>query len=265
MPSQNILQERKETMGSKKKNVDMSSTENTIKIVAQEDTQNSDVSENSETAQAENETNTAKKVVAKSANPSRNRSKKYISTRSRVDKTKKYTISEAIKTIKKLSYTKFDGTLTIDGVVKEVGKVATITLPNATGKTVRVAIVDDAVLAEIEAGTINFDVLVTAPQYMPKLAKFARVLGPKGLMPNPKNGTVTPKPEIKKAELEKGAFDLKTEKKTPVIHVSIGKVSMDDKALEENIEAIMTATKGKLVSAALSATMSPSVKLEILK
>lgn len=264
MPSRNILQERKETMGSKK-NVDMSSTEDKIKIVAQEDVQNSDVSENSEATQAESDITATKKAVVKSATPSRIRSKKYVSTRSQVDKTRKYSISEALKTIKKLSYTKFDGTLTIDGVVKEVGKVATLTLPHATGKTVRVAIVDDAVLAEIEAGNINFDVLVTAPQYMPKLAKFARVLGPKGLMPNPKNGTVTPKPELKKAELEKGAIDIKTEKKTPVIHVSIGKVSMDDAALAENIEAIMTAAKGKLVSASLSATMSPSVKLEIVK
>lgn len=246
-------------MGSKK-NVDMSSTEDKIKIVEGSVAQ-TDQSDSTDAGTEITETIVEKKVV----NPTRVRSKKYVATRSRVDKTKKYSFTEAVETVKRLSYTKFDGTITLDGVVKEVGKVASITLPHATGKSIKVAIVDDAVLAEIEAGNIDFDALITTPQYMPKLAKFARVLGPKGLMPNPKNGTVTPKPELKKAELEKGTFDLKTEKKMPVIHVSIGKVSMDDTALVENIEALMSATKGRLVSATISATMSPSVKLEIAK
>ena len=237
-------------MGSKK-NVDMGSTEDKVKVVASVD------------AQDDAQPTAAQDKAVQS--PKRARSKKYVTTRSKVDKTKKYTTLEAVTLIKKLSYTKFDGTLTLDGVVREVGKVASVTFPHATGKSIRVAIVDDALLAEIEAGTLNFDALVTAPQYMPKLAKFARVLGPKGLMPNPKNGTVTPKPENKKAELERGTFDLKTEKKTPVIHVSVGKVSMDDAALVENIETLLTIAKGKLVSASLCATMSPSVKLELIK
>lgn len=237
-------------MGSKK-NVDMSATQDTVKVVKTEET----VVENSG----------EEKQVARVVALKRSRSKKYTKTRSQVDKTRKYSVSDAITTIKKLSYTKFDGTISLDGVVKEIGKVASVTLPHSTGKSIKVAIVDDAVLAEIEAGNIDFDALVTTPQFMPKLAKHARVLGPKGLMPNPKNGTVTPKPELKKAELEKGTFELKTEKKRPVIHVTVGKVSMDDKALAENIEAIFAAAKGKLQAASISATMSPSVKLEVIK
>lgn len=237
-------------MGSKK-NVDMSATEDKIKVVASAEDVNTPV--------AEGETAT----IAKKAAPKRIRSKKYTSARSKVDKTKSYSLSEAITTIKKLSYSKFDGTITFDGVVKEAGKLGSVSLPHSTGKSIKVAIVDDSVLAEIEAGNIDFDALITTPAFMPKIAKYARVLGPRGLMPNPKNGTVTPKPELKKAELEKGKFDLKTEKKRPVIHVVIGKVSMDDKNLIENIEALYEATKGKLVSASISATMSPSVKLKI--
>ncbi len=233
-------------MGSKK-NVDMSATEDKVKVV--------------ESAEETSEATT--QIVT--ATPKRVRSKKYVSVRAQVDKTKKYTIAEALTAIKKLSYTKFDGTITLDGVVRETGKVGSVTLPHSTGKSITVAIVDDKVIAEIEAGNINFDALVTTPQFMPKLAKHARVLGPKGLMPNPKNGTVTPKPELKKAELEKGTFELKTDKKSPVIHVTIGKVSMDDKALSENIEAIFKATKGKLMSAAISATMSPGIKLQVEK
>lgn len=251
---------------SSKKNVDMSATEDVIKVVASPDAP----AETAEVATLDPATEASKTAKVK-AEPKkvtavkRARSKKYATVRSRVDKTRKYSVAEAVTAIKKLSYSKFDGTLTLDAVAKEIGKFATITLPHATGKSVRVAIVDNAVLADIEAGNINFDVLITAPQYMPKLAKFARTLGPKGLMPNPKNGTVTPKPEMKKAELEKGAFDLKTEKKAPVIHVSVGKVSMDDAALVENIEAVMTTAKGRLLSASLSATMSPSIKLEVVK
>lgn len=235
-------------MGSKK-NVDMSATEDKVKVIEAAD---APVNEGGETVKA-----------TKVSTPKRVRSKKYVAIRSKVDKTKKYSAADAISLIKKLSYSKFDGTITLDGTVREVGKVASITLPHSTGKSIKVAIVDDKVLAEIEAGNLDFDALITTPQFMPKLAKHARVLGPKGLMPNPKNGTVTPKPEIKKAELEKGTFDLKTEKKRPVIHVTIGKVSMDDKALVENLEALFTATKGKLLSASICATMSPSVKLDI--
>ena len=237
-------------MGSKK-NVDMSATEDKVKVI-----------ENTDAPVVEGETAVvAKKVSA----PRRVRSKKYTLARSKVDKTKNYSPLEALTIVKKLSYSKFDGTITFDGVVKEAGKLGSVSLPHSTGKSIKVAIVDDALLAEIALGNIDFDALVTTPQFMPKIAKYARVLGPRGLMPNPKNGTVTPKPELKKAELEKGKFDLKTEKKHPVIHVVIGKTSMDDKALVENIEALYAITKGKLVSASISATMSPSVKLQVEK
>lgn len=252
MPSQNISQERKETMGSKK-NVDMGTTEDTVKVVEAVETEKKSDDQKSEIKKAEK------------AAPKKSRSKKYARIRSKVDKTRKYSIKEAVEKIKTLSYTKFDGTISLDGVVKEIGKVATLTLPHSTGRMIKVAVVDDAVLAQIEAGNLDFDALVTSPQFMPKLAKFARILGPKGLMPNPKNGTVTPKPEIKKAEIEKGTFELKTEKKAPVIHIVIGKVSMDDKVLIENIEALFVATKGRLLSASISATMSPSIKLDIEK
>lgn len=231
-------------MGSKK-NVDMSATQSQVKIVTAE-----------EPAQAEL---TEKKAVT----PKRARSKKYVQARSQVDKTRKYELSEAVATVKRLSYSKFDGTISMDAVVKETGTVGLLTLPNSTGKEVKVAIVDEDLLKEIEAGNLDFDYLVSKPQYMPQLAKHARVLGPKGLMPNPKNGTVTPKPEIKKAELEKGTYNLKTEKKRPVIHVTIGKVSMDDAKLVENIQAVLDLTKGKIKSATIAATMSPSVKLDI--
>jgi len=245
-----------------KKNVDMSTKETTVKVVEEVTDAQMDAVGNDDAlidAKASKETGfggTAKRRI---------RSKKYVSTRSKVDKTKKYSVSEAITLIKSLSYSSFDGTITLDGVVREAGKVGTFSLPHSTGKSIKVEIVTDEVIEKIAAGNIDFDVLVTTPAFMPKLAKYARLLGPKGLMPNPKSGTVTSKPKEKKAELEKGSFDLKTEKKAPVIHVNIGKVSMDDKKLNENIEYLLGKLKDRMLQATISATMSPSVKLELVK
>ena len=243
-------------MGSKK-NVDMSASETTVKVVeavaSEKQTQVDGTQED-----VKKETKKVSKITKKV------RSKKYKSSRSKVDKTKKYSITEAVALVKTLSYSKFDGTITLDGVTKETGKIGTFSLPHSTGKSIKVAIVNDLVIEKIAAGNIDFDALVTTPAFMPKLAKHARVLGPKGLMPNPKNGTVTAKPKEKKAELEKGSFDLKTQKKEPVIHVSIGKVSMDDKVLIENIKYLLEKLKDKLVQASISASMSPSVKIEVI-
>jgi large subunit ribosomal protein L1 len=252
-------------MGSKR-NVDMSATTDTIKIVQTEEptTQSTDsgmpVGENQPATNGDESPEAAKAVKKK---PTRTRSKGYVAQRAQVDRTKSYDPFAAIELVKRLSYTKFDGTITVDCVVKEVGQQAEVTLPHSTGKTVRVAIVTDELLSEIEAGKIDFDVLVASPEFMPKLTKHARVLGPKGLMPNPKSGTVTSKPEEKKKELEKGKLVIKTEKKHPVIHVAIGKVSMDTKHLVENMTALLDALKGKIEKMTISASMSPGVKVSL--
>lgn len=233
-------------MGSTKRNTDMSQTETTVKVV--------------ESAEVAAETIAEAKAVKKD---SKGRSKKYKTVRSLVDKTRTYDAFSAIELLKKLSYSKFEGTITVDGLVKEPGALGKLVLPHSTGKSIRVEIVTDELLAKIEAGVIEFDALVSTPAFMPKLAKLARVLGPKGLMPNPKNGTVTANPEAKKAVLEKGELQLKTEKKQPVIHVTIGKVSMDTKALVENFKALAKALDGRIVKATISATMSPGIKVDI--
>lgn len=191
------------------------------------------------------------------------RSKKYVAARAKLDKTRRYSVVDALKLVQDLSYSNFDGTITADAVVREVGTLGTITFPHSTGKQRTVAILDDALLAEIEAGTINFDVLVASPEYMPKLAKHARVLGPRGLMPNPKIGTLTPNPEAKKKELEAGAITLKTEKKQPVIHVTVGKVSLETEKIAENIEALLKMLGNKIQKMTLSASMSPGVRVDL--
>lgn len=233
----------------KKRNVDMSTNEDVVKVV-----QNTDVEE---TVQAEEETKTTKKSTRVG------RSKRYAKVRSQVDRTKFYAPLAAIELVKKLSYSKFPGTLTVDVLVKDTNVQADITLPHSTGKTVRVAIVDDELLKEIESGVINFDILVCSRQFVPKLAKFAKTLGPRGLMPNPKNGTITENPEAKKKELEGGKMTIKTEKKQPIMHITLGKTDMEAQALAENLTAIMAVLTGRIIRATVSATMSPGIKVQI--
>ena len=115
-------------------------------------------------------------------------------------------------------------------------------------------------------GKIEFDVLVTHPSFMPKLAKFAKVLGPKGLMPNPKAGTVSTKPEEVVKKFEKGMLRWKTEAKFPLIHQMIGKISFEEKKLIANAEKFIEAVgKTHIKNAFIKTTMSPSIKLEMLK
>lgn len=230
-------------MGSKK-NVDMSQSETTVKVV--------------ETPEESKEQE--KKTVAKQK---KQRSKKYVAARGQVDKSKAYDPFAAIELIKKLSISSFDGTIEAHAVVKKAGKSYDLQFPHSTGKTLKVAIASDAVLKKIADGNIDFDVLVASKADMPKLMKHARTLGPKDLMPNPKSGTLTEEPEAKKKELEGGKITVKTEKKAPLLHLSIGKTSMDTKKLVENLDYLMNTLKNDLVKLSVSATMSPGVRVEL--
>jgi large subunit ribosomal protein L1 len=232
----------------KRQDVDMSANDDVVKIVTVD----------APTEEVGAEEKSSKK--AKAAGPAR--SKKYTAVRSQVDKTKFYDPFAAVELVKRLSYSKFEGTVTIDLVVKEGTTQVDVTLPHSTGKVLRVAIASDEIIKEIEAGVINFDILVASRQFIPKLAKLAKILGPKGLMPNPKTGTVTENPEAKKKELEGGKMTFKAEKKQPVMHITIGKTSMETSKLVDNIHAISKALELKLIRMTISATMSPGVKVK---
>ncbi len=198
------------------------------------------------------------------------RSKRYQEAAKLVDHNKFYPISDAIDLVKKTSLTKFDGTIELHinlnplslGEKKDFR--TNISLPHGTGKEIRVAIADDKILAEVAAGKINFDVLVAHPSMMPSLAKVARILGPKGLMPNPKTGTVGPDPERLALSLSKGKVNVKTEPGNPILHLSVGKASFDDGKLSENVSAALDAIgRGKILKATLSATMGPGIKIAV--
>jgi large subunit ribosomal protein L1 len=197
-------------------------------------------------------------------------SKKYIEKASLVEKNKLYSLPDAVSLVKQTSLTTFDGTVEIhinlnaQALGEKKDMRGTVTLPHGTGKVVRVVIADEAIIAEIAEGKFNFDVLVAHPSMMPKLAKVARILGPKGLMPNPKTGTVSEDPEKRVKELSHGQVNFKTEPDQPLIHLSVGKVSFEDKKLIENITAVLKAVgMGKITRATITATMGPGVKIAL--
>ena len=211
---------------------------------------------------------TAKKAAKKKKAKIKIRSKRYIEVMKLVDKEKLYPLTDAISLVKQTTLTKFDGTVELHVSLnpltlgdKKDYRTA-VSLPHGTGKEVRVAIADEKILAEIEAGKINFDILVAHPTMMAKLAKVARVLGPRGLMPNPKTGTVSPDPEKRAKELSSGQVNLKTEPGNPLIHMPIGKVSFEDKKIAENVKAVLKALGTKVAKVTLSATMGPGVKVQ---
>lgn len=212
----------------------------------------------------------------------------------KIEAGKSYTLAEAAEKVKEITFTKFDASLDIDvrlGVdPRKANQMVrgVVTLPNGTGKTVRVLVLcnPDAEAAakaagadyvgleeyieKIKGGWTDVDVIITQPQIMGKIGALGRILGPRGLMPNPKSGTVTP--DVAKAveEVKKGKIDFKVDK-NGIIHSSIGKVSFTAQQMVENArEFINTLIKLKpatakgtyIKSVYLSSTMSPGVKVD---
>lgn len=212
----------------------------------------------------------------------------------KLEKAKQYPISEAARLVKEISFSKFDASVDIDvrlGVdPRKANQMVrgVVSLPHGTGKEVRVlALVTpdkeaeareagadfvglDDYVEKIKGGWTDFDVVITLPPVMGKIGPLGRVLGPRGLMPNPKSGTVTM--EIGKAirEVKQGKIDFKVDK-FGIVHTSIGKVSFDPRKIEENAREFMNtiiklkpvAAKGTYVkSVYLSSTMSPGIQVE---
>jgi len=191
------------------------------------------------------------------------RSKSYQTVAKIFDRSKKYNLTEALNILEKLKRSKFDETVELHINTIETGISGNITLPYGTGKVTRVAIANDDVLAKVAQGRIDFDILLAAPNMMPKLARVAKFLGPRGLMPNPKNGTLTKDPKKVAENFKKGQMNFKTEAKAPIVHLTVGKLSYGAKKLSENIQTLIeTIKKEKIRSVTLKSTMSPGVRVK---
>lgn len=206
------------------------------------------------------------------------RSKKYQEVASLVDPNQKYKLTEAIELAKKTAYSKSKGTMEahINTNFKNIRGL--VSLPFASGKKLTILafgkdakdsgadfIGDEEKIAELEKGKgINFDVVVTTPEWMSKLAKVARVLGPKGLMPNPKNGTISDDLKKTVAELQGGKIEYKTEPNNQVIHLGVGKVDQPAEEIAANIKLLFsTIGKSKIKKITLSPTMGVGVKVDL--
>jgi len=212
----------------------------------------------------------------------------------RLEDGKFYRLSEATSLVKEITYTKFDASVDIDvrlGVdPRKANQMVrgTVTLPHGTGKVARVLVLCnpdkeaeakeagadfvglDEMIQKIEGGWTDVDVIITQPSIMAKVGRLGRVLGPRGLMPNPKTGTVTDEVGRAVTEVKGGKIDFKVDK-TGIVHAAIGKVSFKPNQLEENanelIQTILklkpSAAKGTYVkSISMSSTMSPGIHIE---
>ncbi|ATO49552.1 50S ribosomal protein L1 [Brevibacillus laterosporus] len=221
--------------------------------------------------------------------------KKYLEATKQIDKTKVYAVSEAVELVKNVASAKFDETveaafrLGVDPKRADQQIRGAVVLPHGTGKVQRVLVfargekakeaeaagadyVGDAdMLAKIQGGWFEFDVIVATPDMMGEVGKLGRVLGPKGLMPNPKTGTVTF--DVTKAvnEIKAGKIEYRVEK-GGIIHAPIGKVSFDVQKLTENLAALTealnrakpAAAKGiYMKSVSISSTMGPGVRIDV--
>jgi large subunit ribosomal protein L1 len=222
------------------------------------------------------------------------RSKRYREIIAKVDRTQEYQIEEAVKLLKSFSHAKFDETVEIamrlgvnprhaDQMVR-----GTVTLPNGTGKTVRVLVfakgenVENALQAgadyagleeyveKIQGGWLDFDVAVATPDVMSMVGRLGKILGTRGLMPNPKSGTVTPNVVDAVKEIKAGKIDFRVDK-TGIVHSGIGKISFSEDKIVENVKSFVNAivklkpatAKGTyLKSISLSSTMGPGIFLE---
>ena len=211
----------------------------------------------------------AKGEVREKQGKAKIRSKKYQVLYSLIDPKKKYEIVEALELVKKTSMTKFDGNVEVH--IRLLGKSGKpeqvrglLQYPHPTGKKIEVAVLDDKTIEEIEkSGKADADIYLTTPAQMPKVAKLAKILGPKGKMPNPKAGTIVEDIEKAKAELAGGKVEYKTDTYGSV-HQVIGKVSGKSEDLQENFKELISVLPiEKAVSITLCATMGPGVKVSI--
>lgn len=211
------------------------------------------------------ETKAKTKKVTKKKKPSKVkvRGKKYQAARKKVDRNKVYPLPKAIKLAQETSISKFNGAIEVHLVVRESGLKGEVQFPHATGKQTRIAIVNDALLKKIAKGKIDSDILLATPAMIPKLTKYAKILGPRGLMPNPKAGTITEKPE-ELAKKMAGKTRFKTEAKAPLIHLVIGKVDSKANDLEANFKALIEAVGvNKIKKAVIASTMGPGIKVDL--
>lgn len=205
------------------------------------------------------------------------RGKRYQAKLKLVDRSKAYPLAEAVELVKKTAYTSFPSSLDLHINTSSKNLRGLVTLPYLSGKTLRILafgkgaaesgadiIGSEETIADIEKGKIDFDVVVATPEWMPKLAKVAKILGPRGLMPNPKSGTITEDLAKTVAELKAGKIEYKTEPNGMVIHLPVGRIDQPTEEIISNIKTLfINIGKSKIKKMVLAPTMGIGVKIDL--
>lgn len=215
--------------------------------------------------------------------PRAKRSKKYLAQAAKIDKQKNYPLDEAIALVKETSYTKFDGTIEahVSLAQKETLRQPLV-LPHGTGKSPKVLVLaagtkaseasqagadhvgSEEFIEKIAKGWLDFAAIVATPEMMPKIARVAKILGPKGLMPNPKTGTITDNPALLVKEIKNGRIELRSENQAPVVHLAVGKTSFTKEQLAANLKTLVeTIGPAKINRLTLAATMGPGIRVDL--
>jgi large subunit ribosomal protein L1 len=219
----------------------------------------------------------SKRATKKVAARKETRSVKYRKAVEEIERTKRYNVSEAVTKAQAGSYSKFAGTVELHVNTAQKNMRGLISLPFATGRKLTVLafgtgaeesgadiIGNEEKVAAIQKGKVDFDVVVTTPDWMPKLAKIAAILGPRGLMPNPKSGTITN--DLKKAvtEIQSGKVEYKTDRNAQVMHLSIGKTTQASEEIVANIKTLINSIgKTRIKKLVVAPTMGPGVKVDM--
>lgn len=203
--------------------------------------------------------------------PKQGRSAKYLQAKEQIEKGKLYGLADALTLIKKVSLSSFDGAVEIhmhltkkkDKGSTQSSKVA-MHLPHGSGKERKVIVLDEAKIEEIaKTKKIDFDVAIASPELMPKVGKIAKILGPKGKMPDPKSGTVTTDPAKAMAEITSGKVEYRIDASNNV-HQMIGRVSWTEDKLKENAQAVLASQpKSRISSAYVVASISPAIPIDL--
>lgn len=197
--------------------------------------------------------------------------KKYKEIKNKIEVDKIYEINEAISLIKELPKRSFDATvelhMRLDKKVENLRGV--VNLPAGAPKSKVVVEVNDKnvedIVEKVKAGKIKFDIMIATPSVMPKLTVLAKILGPKGQMPNPKNGTISENTKETAEDFKGGKVEFKADKGNN-IHFAVAKISYTEEKIKENIDAVVSAVPiGKVITAHLNLTMGPSIKIKVGK
>jgi len=204
-----------------------------------------------------------KEVKAQKIKVAKKRGRRYLAAKTKIEQGKSYPLEEAVRLVKEISISRFDSKIDAHAILEKEGQFE-IEFPNPFLADKKIEIASQSTIEKLEKGIIDFDILLSTADFMPKLAPFAKILGPKGLLPNPKNGTIISNPQKDIQRFKNSLFRIKTEKNRPILHISVGKSSFSEDKILGNVKALVASVGEKNIKKFyLAPTMGPSIQVDL--